>query len=306
MKLELGMNLGFAINRYIEPEIWARLTAQEIGLDKVQFVADLLNPFLPETYVKSQVERIRAACEHYGISVTSLFTSQYTRVNHFLHPDEEARKIWLDWFKRFADIGAELGAKSLGSHFGIFTFDGFDNHYNKQLEDAVRCWQELSAYAADKGYEFLTFEPMSVPREMGNTVRDSQKLMDMVNQNSKIPLKCCLDIGHAPHPSERDPYPWIEALGAVSPIIHLQQTVLHKSNHWPFIEEYNTQGIIKPEKVFEALKVSGAKEAELVFEIGHREHADTDFRIIQDLKESADYWKEALKNAYESGSITRD
>ena len=307
MQLYLGTNLGYAVNRYIEPEVWARLTAEEMGLHYVQFVADLLNPSLPDEYIASQVSRIRTACAKYDIKIMSMFTSSFTRVNHFLHPDPEARAFWLDWFKRFADIGAKLGAKNIGSHFGIFTFDSFETQYEELLEEAVRNWQQLSKYAAELGYEYLIFEPMSVDREMGNTVSRSLKLMEMVNQNSAIPLKCCLDVGHAPDPSERDPYPWIEQLGAVSPIIHLQQTVLHKSNHWPFIPEYNEQGIIKPEKVLETLERSGAKEVALLFEIGHREHHDTDYRVVQDLKESADFWKEALNSyAGKSGSITWD
>ena len=305
MKLSLGINLGYAVNKYIEPEVWARITAREIGLHYVQFVADLLNPSLPDEYIASQIKRISAACAEYDITVTSMFTSAFTRVNHFLHPDREARAYWLDWFKSFADIGAKLGAKSIGSHFGIFSFDAFEKRYDELLEEAVYNWQQLSAYAAELGYEYLLFEPMSVDREMGNTVAKSMQLMDMVNRNSAIPLKCCLDVGHAPDPSERDPYPWIEQLGSASPVIHLQQTVLHKSNHWPFIPEYNEQGIVKPAKVLDALQKSGAKEAALLFEISHREHHDTDFRIIQDLKESSDYWKEALKNyASKSGSIT--
>ena len=125
------------------------------------------------------------------------------------------------------------------------------------------------------GYEFIHFG----------------KLMDMVNSNCGVPMKICLDVGHAPHPDQRDPYPWIEKLGAVSPIIHIQQTILHKSNHSPFTEEFNKNGIITGDKVIAALEVSGCKESILMFEIGHREHWDTDNNVIPDLKESVRYWR---------------
>lgn len=108
-------------------------------------------------------------------------------------------------------------------------------------------------------------------------------------------MRICLDVGHAPHPDQRDPYPWIERLGAWSPVVHLQQTVLHKSHHWPFIPEYNAQGIIHPDEVLRALDASGAEEVFLAFEISHREHYDTDFRIIEDLKASVDYWRPYVK-----------
>jgi hypothetical protein len=116
--------------------------------------------------------------------------------------------------------------------------------------------------------------------------------MARVNARCGVPMKCCLDVGHAPHPDERDPYPWIEQLGGVSPVIHLQQTVLHKSNHAPFTPEFNETGIIKGEKVMAALKKSGCMDALLAFEISHREHYDTEFRIIDDLAQSVAYWRQ--------------
>jgi len=296
MKIKLGTNLGFAINRYIEPEVWAKIVREDLDLSSVQFVADLLNPFLPEDYIESQIARIQESVKEYDITVDSIFTSAYTRVNHLMHPDWEARKIWYHWFERLFEIGARLGCTTGGSHFGIMTFDSYDNDYDYILEEGVKGWQKLSFYAKELGYKSLIFEPMSVPREMGNTIGESRALMDMVNANCGIPMEICLDIGHAPHPDERDPYPWVEELGAVSPIIHLQQTVLHKSNHWPFTKEYNEGGLIQGEKFMKALEKSGCEETILMFEISHREHWDTEFKIIQELAESTRYWREWVKD----------
>lgn len=296
MDLKLGINLGFAINRYCEPEEWTRIVATELNLKHVQFVADILNPFLPKDYVDKQVALIKKYTELYGINIDSIFTSAFTRVNHLMNPDEDGRKIWFEWFKNFFDIGARLGAKTGGSHFGILTFASYNDEdlRKKLIDDCVSLWQELSHYASDKGYEALIFEPMSVPREMANTVEESLDLMNRVNENSSIPMRICLDVGHAPHPTQRDPYKWIERLGAFSPIIHLQQTELNRSNHWPFTEEYNKKGIIHPEKVISSLKKSGATQSLLMFEISHREHWDTDFNVIDDLKTSADYWRQYI------------
>ena len=84
---------------------------------------------------------------------------------------------------------------------------------------------------------------------------------------------------------------WLLALGSVSPVIHLQQTVLGKSMYWPFTPEYNAQGYIKAEKVIEYLKKSGCKEALLHFELSHREHWDTDNKVVADHKASVQYWR---------------
>ena len=295
MKLKLGTNLGFAINRYIEPEIWAKIVAKDLELKSVQFVADLLNPFLPDEYIDKLTGRIIDSVKHYGISIDSMFSSAYTRVNHLMHPDEDARKIWLDWFKRFLGIGQKFGAKTLGSHFGILTFDAFENNRDFLVEEGVKNWQKLTFYAKELGYDSLIFEPMSVPREMAHTIPEAKELMDRGNANCGVPMKLCLDVGHAPHPDYRDPYPWVEQLGKYSPIIHIQQTILHKSNHAPFTEEYNRTGIISGDKLINAMEKSGLAETILMFEIGHREHYDTEFRIIEDLKESVKYWRQWVK-----------
>lgn len=293
MNLKLGINLGFAINKYIEPEEWTRIVSEELGLKHVQFVADLLNPFLPKDYIEEQIERIQSSIKKYGISVDSVFTSAFTRVNHFMHPDEKARKIWLQWFKELLAIAARLGAKTGGSHFGILTFKSYNDESTRKMliAEGIKGWQELSFFAKELGYESLIFEPMSIPREMANTVEETLEIMERVNENCGVPMRVCLDVGHAPHPDQRDPYPWIERLGAYSPIIHLQQAELHRSHHWPFTPECNEKGIIHPDKVLKALEKSGVKESLLTFEISHREHYDTDFRIIEDLKASVDYWK---------------
>jgi hypothetical protein len=294
--VKLGINLGFAINRYIEPEVWAKIVGEDLGLKHVQFVADLLNPFLPDDYISSQIARIKESAKSFGLSIDSIFTSAYTRVNHLMHPDKAARDIWLNWFKKLFWIGGELGCVAGGSHFGILTFDAFDRNYDYLVEEGVKNWQNLTFYARELGYDYLFFEPMSVPREMGNTTAECAGLMDRVNARCGVPFKVCLDVGHAPHPDERDPYPWIEKLGAASPIIHLQQTVMHKSNHSPFTAEANRDGIIKGEKVMEALEKSGCKETMFLFEISHREHWDSDFRIIPDLAESVKYWRQWIKD----------
>lgn len=297
MSYRLGINLGFAINKYIEPEVWSKIVSEDLGLHYVQMVADLLNPFWDSEYIKSQIARIKKNTSEKNITVESMFTSAFTRVNHLMNPDEEARKMWYHWFERFLEIGSELGARNAGSHFGIMTFDTYQDPVKREYitEKGIEGWQKLTYRAAELGYQELIFEPMSVPREMGNTVARAKYLMDRVNEDSKIPMKICLDVGHAPDPSERDPYVWVEALAADSPVIHLQQTVLNKSNHSPFTEEYNKTGIIKREKLMDCVKKAGCEDALFAFEISHREHCDFEERIIPDLKESVKYFRECIK-----------
>lgn len=296
MSYRLGINLGFAINKYIEPEVWSDIVAEDLGLHYVQMVADLLNPFWDEPYLKDQVRRIKRETARKNITVESMFTSAFTRVNHLMNPDEQAREMWLRWFNRFLELGSEFGARNIGSHFGIMTFPTYNDEQRREfiLNAAIEGWQKLSFRAKELGYSELIFEPMSVPREMGNTIARAKYLMERVNENCGVPMKFCLDVGHAPDPSERDPYLWVSALAAQSPVIHLQQTVLNKSNHSPFTEEYNRDGIIQREKLMDCVREAGCTDALFAFEISHREHCDFEDRIIPDLKASVDYFREVV------------
>lgn len=296
---KLGINAGFAINRYPEPEEWLRLVREEFDLDYVQFVADLLNPVLPENILEEQVQKINKYADDFEIEIDSTFTSAFTRVNHLLHPDPEQRQFWKDWFKQFFNISAKLGARGAGSHFGILSMkDCYHSEKKKELvAEAVDSWRELARYGKKLGFEFLIFEPMSVSREMAWTIEETKELLERVNKDNEggVPLQVCLDIGHAPHPDERDPYLWCRKLGHVSPIVHIQQTEQGHSRHWPFTEEYNQKGIIHPDKVMKALEEGGAEEVMFLFEISHREKHPEDLQVVEDLKESADYWRSFLK-----------
>ncbi|MEA4949385.1 MAG: TIM barrel protein, partial [Petrimonas sp.] len=224
MSYRLGIDLGFARNRYQEPEVWTKIVREELGLSYVSMVADLFNPNWPAEYLEHILERTKRYLNTFDIKICACFTSALTRIPHMMHYDAEMRRYSIDWFKRFFGLMASLGCKMGGSHFGIMSFHDYEDKGRRQLimEEGIKGWQELSFYVRELGFECLLFEPMSVPREMANTVNECWEFMDRVNANSGVPMKICLDVGHAPHPNERDPYRWIEQLGKVSPMIHLQ------------------------------------------------------------------------------------
>ncbi len=296
-QFKLGINAGFAINRYPEPEQWTRLVSEEFNLKYVQFVADLLNPFLPENIIKQQIANINKNCQKYDININTTFTSAFTRVNHLLHPDKMQREVWFKWFKDFFDITAEFGARASGSHFGILSMNDCYNEQRKEklLKEAISYWQQLAVYAQKKDFEYIMFEPMSVPRELGWTIEETKELLNRVNkQNEGVPMKICLDVGHAPHPDQRDPYLWCKELGSESPVVHIQQTEEDRSRHWPFTSEMNKKGIIDPEKIMKVLEQGGAKNVLFLLEISHRERYPEDLKVVEDLKNSVQYWKKFL------------
>ena len=293
-KDNLGINLGFANNRFPEPEVWTEIVKQ-IGLSKVQFVADILNPFLSKydkRYYDSQIEKTVECVRKSNIQITSMMTSSFTRVNHFAHLDKGYRNVWFHWFLDFIKMGSRFRAKSIGSHFGILTTESL-KYRDKLYIEALNCWRDLSVAAFDYGYEFLFFEPMSIDREFGNTIESTKRILGDLNDISVIPFKLCLDVGHAPHPSQRDYKLWLKEFAKDSPIIHLQQTTLNNSNHSPFTQKYNETGIIDPKYIISYLNEMNLSP-ELDFEIGFREKEEVEPTIIDDLKESVKYWKQFI------------
>lgn len=293
----LGINTGFAVNRYAEPEEWIRIVGRDLGLHIVQFTADMLNPDLPGKVLKHQSQRILAACRQYDVQITSTFTGTFTRVNHLAHPDAEVREHWVDWFKRFADLSVDLGAKSMGSHFGIFTHH--DNRDIRRREERrcqnIECWHQIAEHAKVRGLDFLSWEPMSISREQGETLVEVRRLHEDVNRNAPLPFKVCLDVDHgdvmSSNPDDTDPYAWLSAFAKDAPLIHLKQSSSNKSGHWPFTAAHNREGRIVPRKVLDVLVENDSSGAELLLELSFREREPTDSTVIEALKESVAFWR---------------
>lgn len=300
MDLRLGINTGFAINRFPLPEEWIPVVADELGLDTVQFTADLLNPFLPDGLVAREAEKIRGLCDKYGIWVQTTFTSAFTRVNHLMHPNPELQRVWLAWFKKFLKLSRDLGAEGAGSHFGIMSVPDNANPAirEQRINEAVANWRELAAYGAEIGLDYLLFEPMSIPRECGETIAATRDLLDRCGKDFAIPMRLCLDVDHgdleSTDPSDTDPHAWIRAFGTVSPCIHIKQSLLDKGGHYPFTEEYNSRGKIVPETILSTMDAAGVQRCTLLLEISHRERWPAEYRVVPDLKASVAHWRPAV------------
>lgn len=300
MDIALGINTGFAINRYPEPEEWTRIVAEELGLDTVQFTADLLNPFLPAEIVDREADRIRELCDRRGIRVETTFTSAFTRVNHLAHPDRDVQRVWVDWFKRFFRLSRVLGAEGAGSHFGILSVRDNADPATRQrrIAQAVASWRELADAGAELGLDYLIFEPMSVPRELGETIPATHDLLNRCT-GFAIPMRLCLDVDHgdisSTDPRDTDPHEWIRAFGRVSPCIHIKQSLRDKSGHHPFTAEWNERGAVVPEEILATLRQAGVERCTLLLEISHRERWPREYSVLPDLKASVEYWRPALE-----------
>lgn len=295
MSFRLGLNLGFATNRYPEPKHWAPIV-QESGVHQVQFVSDLCDPRLPRQVVKDYIHHMRKETSSYGLRIQSCFTGQFSRVNHLSHPNESVREYWTEYFKKLVDFAVEVDAESIGSHFGIMSIaDDSDPSKRIVVEDrTIEAWRSIADYAASRGLSYLMFEPMSISREYGETLRSCRKLLDKVNEKIAIPMKLCLDVDHgditSPDPRDFDAYSWISQFAREAPVVHLKQSLKDKSAHRPFTEEFNRVGQIQPRRILDSLTDAGRTDADLFLEISFRERNPVDQSALETLQESVKFW----------------
>jgi sugar phosphate isomerase/epimerase len=208
------------------------------------------------------------------------------------------RESALEWYRRALTIASELGARQVGGHLGAMTSRDYGDARRRRymVSRLAEQIKRLTERAKQLRLATLLWEPMPTPREPPSSVNEAKALLSRVNRTAQIPVKLCVDVGHACNPlmkstDNSDPYYWLRELGAESPCVHLQQTDGIADRHWTFTSAFNKVGIIRPEKVVSALDESGAKEVYLFLEsIPAFEQPDKE--VLRDVGESVRYWKQ--------------
>jgi sugar phosphate isomerase/epimerase len=293
----LGINTSFAVKRWPEPERWATVI-EDLEVDLVQHSFDLVDLDGPAEYIAHQARAVQAACEGHGLHLHSTFTglAAYSS-NLLLHPDEGTRTRAEDWYRRAIGFTAQAGADCTGGHIGAFSLSDWHDEDRRRaltrgLEEAL---DRLARFARTQGLSCLLVENMAAAREPSTMAWMTELLRD--GDDHRVPMALCLDVGHqcvaGTTGAERDPYAWLEHLGSAAPVVHLQQSDGVADHHWPFTEETNAMGRIRPDEVVAALDRSGATTVALVLEIVPPFEQD-DEAVVTDLAASVSFWKRAL------------
>jgi D-erythrulose 1-phosphate 3-epimerase len=153
MPLSLSLNTNPLVNRFADPDNLIDTVAHEIKIRDLQLTHEFINPSLPTSVIHRLTRQMNTALKRTGVRVTSGMTGPYGRLNHFGHPDKSVRRYYVEWFKTFADIIAELGGKAIGSQFAIMTYQDFDdiNRRHQFIDQAIECWSEVATHAKSAG-----------------------------------------------------------------------------------------------------------------------------------------------------------
>jgi len=297
MAFTLSLNTNPLVNRFADVTELVEVTARDLRIRDLQLTHEFINPSWPAATLHRLTRQMNAALKRTGVCVTSGMTGPYGRLNHFGHPDAEVRRYYLDWFKTFADIAADLGGTSVGTQFAIFTYADFDDPARRDalIDVALDHWAGLAEHARAAGLKHLFWEPMSVGREFGDTIASARALQDRITaRQMAIPLWMMADIDHgdvtSPNPDDYDPYAWARAVPRLSPIIHIKQSLMDKGGHRPFTAEFNARGRIQPDLLLAALRDGGGKDNEICLELSFKERDPNDRQVIAQIAESVAFW----------------
>ncbi|HHS82328.1 MAG TPA: aminotransferase [Devosia sp.] len=297
MSFSLSLNTNPLVNRFADPDDLIDTVAHALKLRDVQLTHEFINPGWPAQLIRRLTRQMQAACARTGVRITSGMTGPYGRLNHFGHPDRDVRRYYVDWFKTFADITADLGGRTVGTQFAIFTYHEFDDPVlrEEQIRIALDCWDEVAEHGRSAGLEFLFWEPMSVGREFGETIASALALQDRITaRNMAIPMWMMADIDHgdvtSSNPDDYDPYAWARAIPRLSPIIHIKQSLMDKGGHRPFIREFNETGLVQPEPLLAAIREGGGTDNEICLELSFKEREPNDRQVISHIAESVRFW----------------
>ena len=114
MPLTLSLNTNPLVNRFADVDDLVDTVARDLRLRDMQLTHEFINPSWPAPVIRRLTRRMTGALRRTGVRVTSGMTGPYGRLNHFGHPDRDVRRYYVDWFKTFADIIADLSGVSVG------------------------------------------------------------------------------------------------------------------------------------------------------------------------------------------------
>ncbi|MDR1546359.1 MAG: sugar phosphate isomerase/epimerase [Deltaproteobacteria bacterium] len=292
--MRLGVNLSFAVKRWLEPHILAALCRDELGVTNVQFTLDLIDPWWPRETRDPLAARYRQAFERRSLSIDSVFggLAAYT-YPQFLSPFKAVRETALEFFKRAVDLTVALGSKVLGTPLGgLSNADAASRPRRRELyADMLRSVRELAFHANRRGLREILIEATPLLTEYPHNPAASVKLMaDLAD--SAVPVRLLIDWGHALYKpllgEEADMDLWLEKCRPHVGAIHLQQTDGLLDRHWDFTKA----GLLTAASIRAAVEKAGLSEVVQYLEVVPPFEVPDD-EVLAGVKKSLDYLRAA-------------
>lgn len=250
--MKLGLNLSFAVKRWLGGEQLAKVIKQDLAMDKVQFTWDLVDPWWPSPSRDAVAREYADAFCAAGITIESTFGGLASYCyNHFLAPSETLRDLGKEHLKRAIDMTAEMEVSATGMPLGSYSAQDAVNPARREeiYQHALQSLVELARYAKSRGLSALLIEPVPLTTEFPSSARDALRLMTDLDGATDIPVRLLVDWGHALFEplfgEEADMGHWVRLCGDYIHAYHIQQTDGQLDRHWNFTHG----GIVTPERL---------------------------------------------------------
>jgi sugar phosphate isomerase/epimerase len=269
--MNFGINLSFAVKRWPEPEIWAKMVRETIGVEQVQFTFDLLDPWTPEPMRSSMAEKISQSTMNWGIRIESAFggLASYT-YNNLLHPDIDGRRISIEWWKRAMDLTVKIGSSIVGGPLGGMSITDAVNInrkktlYNILLDEIA----ELTHIAKNSGIKKFYIECTPLAREIPYSIEQAKRLINDLTNRCEVPIEFLIDVGHALYQplygEKADLNEWLRDLNPYIGALHLQNTDYQSDSHWGWP---NNQGLFDVELFVKQLQIANLQDVPCFLEV---------------------------------------
>lgn len=295
--MKLGLNLSFAVKRWIEPERLAKLIKNDFGVDHIQFTWDLIDPWWPEEQRKIMAQEYKTAFEKAGVTVDATFggLASYSYA-HLLAPSEIQREIAFSFFKRAIDLTIELGADVMGTPVGGMSYDDARNPERREelYKEMLQYIRKLAEYGKTRGLKEIHIEATPLITEFPHSPQVSIQMMKDL-EGTEIPVKLLIDWGHALYKpllkEEADINLWFQKCAPYIGSIHLQQTDGLLDRHWDFTHK---DGIITPELIKDAVKKANLENITQYLEVVTIFEEDDD-KVYEGMKKTMDYLHKELE-----------
>lgn len=289
--MKLGLNLSFAVKRWIEPEKLARLIKYDFGVEHIQFTWDLIDPWWPEEQRRIMAQDYKTAFERACVTVDATFggLASYSYA-HLLAPSKIQREIAFSFFKRAIDLTIELGADVMGTPVGGMSYDDSRNPERREVlyREMLQYIRKLAEYGKTRGLKEIHIEATPLITEFPHSPQVSVQMMKDL-EGTEIPVKLLIDWGHALYKpllkEEADIHLWFQQCAPYIGAIHLQQTDGLLDRHWDFTHK---DGIITPELIKSAVQKANLEDITQYLEVVTIFEEDDD-TVYEGMKKTMEY-----------------
>ena len=242
--MKLGVNLCFAIKRWIDPAQLAGIVKNDLGLDYAQYTWDLTDPWWPEEPRDKLARQYAKAFREAGVAIESTFggLASYT-YSHFLAPTEDLRALGAQHLARAIDMTAAMEVTATGMPFGSYSASDAVNPARREeiYRIALDLWAEAARHAKKRGLSALLVEPVPLGTEFPASSSDALRLMRDLDGQTDVPVRLLVDWGHALYEplfkQDADMELWMKTCGDYIHSFHIQQTDGQLDCHWNFTRD---------------------------------------------------------------------